>query len=511
MSGVKWDPLLGAVRTSDAGPYVISDKTVTVGAGGDFATINDALTGLSGLKPLYKKSGFAATISLLSGFVMEEQVLLRGIDLSWITITSVDAEVVVDPSAITTELVDLDNITPIFGGIDNAYLPILDVLFAYPDQGDGYAAAPMDGVAVVNDSRVLFLPGAGVKRSRSGLKVLYNSGATCYMPGLTQGGGGSGAGTVTGVDFTYAASRALHVAYGSKANIARSLLHHCKGDYGAYILWGSRVDLYQSQIYDTINGNAITCRDNSTANMRETQVARSRRGYHALHNARIDARSHTNLDDPAAIWRGDSAKNCTQYGVLASYNSQIDATQVDVSGSPIGVNASGGSTVTFTDNSKAENCTNIGISAQSGSIIDATGASTNGSGIGYSAIYGSTINADTSNANSCTVDGYRADESSTIQARNSHADGCTTYGFNSNRGSRINARGSTALNAGSISFNAFEGSHINAQSTDATGATTWGYSVDRGSHINAGASVGTKNQTVNVLTGKGVIFDSAVV
>jgi len=483
------------------------DLSVTVGSGGEYETINEALYQLSRLKPLYKNDGFTAEISLLSGFVMEEQVLVRGVDFSWITITSADAEVPVDASAITTELIPEDNITPIIGGADNARLPIIGVLFAYPDQGDDYADSPMDGIAVVNDSTVVFKPGAGVKRPRNGLKVLYGSSATCYMPGLTQGGGGTGAGLVTGVDFSYATARALHVAYGSTANLARSQLHHSAGDYGAYIIWGSHVDLYQSQIHDTTNGNAITCRDGSTANMRETNVARSRRGYHALHNSRINARSHTSPSDLAIMWVGDAAKDCTQYGVLASYNSQIDAAELDVSGSVIGVRASHTSTISFTSG-VAENCTTIAVNAESGGTVNAANVSADNSGTGFLATMGATINADTSSANSATTDGYKADETSDIQARNSSANDAGQYGFNANRSSRINARGSSATGC-VIGFTAYEGSKINAQSTIASGADTWGYSVDRGSEINAGSITGTTNQAINVQTGLGMISDAS--
>ena len=131
-----------------------TDFTVTVGTSGNYATVNDAITALSRKKSLYKKDGFRAAIQIQSGFTMAEQVFARSIDLSWITITSVDAEVPVDASAITTllqplGLVNSDNLTPIFGGTDNAALPIIGVLFAFPDQGDGYAASPKDGVAVI--------------------------------------------------------------------------------------------------------------------------------------------------------------------------------------------------------------------------------------------------------------------------------------------------------------------------------------------------------------------------
>ena len=400
-------------------PFRASDITLTVGAGGDHSTINSALTALSRLRPVYKKSGITATIRLLSGFTVSEQVLLSGIDLSWVTVTSVDPIVAVNPSAITTALISQDSVTPVFGGIDNAKLPNIGALFAYPDSGNGYAESPKDGVAVANGSRVLFRPGAGVLRPRNGLKVLYDSAATCYMPGLTQGGGGSGAGSVSGVNFSYATGRAVMVSYGSKANLARSQLHHALGDYGIYVIWGSHGDFYQSQVHDTINGNAITCRDGSYANMREAQVARSKRGIHALHNARVNARSSTDPEALAAQWIGDAAQDCGEYGVLASYNSHVDAADLNVSGcGNIGVNASNTSGVCFIGGI-ADNCTVRGVSA-----------------------IASDIDAENVSANNCGV-GIYADRAAKVNAQGANATGASQFGYVVTGGGYINATGAT--------------------------------------------------------------------
>ena len=66
----------------------------TVGAGGDFSGIKDAIMCLSALSAVYEKSHlwFKTNIELriLSGTVINEQILLNGIDLSYITITYED-------------------------------------------------------------------------------------------------------------------------------------------------------------------------------------------------------------------------------------------------------------------------------------------------------------------------------------------------------------------------------------------------------------------------------------
>lgn len=83
-------------------PKLIStDIIVTVGDGGDFISITLALEYLSKMRPTYKNVGVSATVKLLPNFVMREQVVVVGIDLSWITITGEDAKTTIDGTYIT--------------------------------------------------------------------------------------------------------------------------------------------------------------------------------------------------------------------------------------------------------------------------------------------------------------------------------------------------------------------------------------------------------------------------
>jgi hypothetical protein len=265
----------------------------TVGAGGDHATIAAALAAASRLRNgLFANGGLALTIRLLTGFVMAEQIIVDRLDLGFITIVSDDAIVPVAVMA-RSQLSTGDITAPVFGGRHQAVLPTIGALFAFPNDGDGYCATASDGVACHGGSRVEFLPGAGIRRARRGLQLLGKSEAHCFIPGLTQGGAGSGAGTVTGVDFSYASHRAFHGGFKSCSSLPRSQFHHSKGDYAVYLIWGGDHDLYQSQVHDSL-GTAIHARDNAKVNVRETQVARSRRGYHVLHGARANARSKAN-------------------------------------------------------------------------------------------------------------------------------------------------------------------------------------------------------------------------
>jgi len=109
-----------------------ADILVTVGTGGDYPTINAALEYLSKLQPVYDFAGITATINLLAGFTMAEQVLVRGLDMGWVTIAGADAETVITHTALTTNFTTADygfNSYPAFGVSKGGVLPVLIICF----------------------------------------------------------------------------------------------------------------------------------------------------------------------------------------------------------------------------------------------------------------------------------------------------------------------------------------------------------------------------------------------
>jgi len=480
-------------KMDDLKELVDTNLQVTVGTGGDFPTINEALVFLSRKYPSYVKSGLNVELKLLTGFVMSEQVHVKGIDLGWIKITSVDPVVFIQKSAITQVLIESRK--PAFYGSDKAILPTIGCLFEYTTEGTN---TKYDGITVAHGSKVQLLPGAGVNKAERGLGAYYGSEAFCYMEGLTEGGGGTGGGAVTGVSFKNCTGRAFMATYGSTIRCARSQLQYCTGDYAVYVIWGSQADIYQSDMSHA-SGTAVCSRDASFVNARETCVSDSQRGYHALHSGRINARYHVNE------WSKDGAKRCSEYAVIASYGSQIDASELPVDGSDIGVHASNGSTVSFIDSATATGC-RIGIyAASSGTIACDNVDVSNCTDTGIYALDSSTISANNSKANSCVNYGYRAENGSTITAEYSQANSCKE-GFFATRASRINARSSVATGCTIYGVDAFEGSTVNAAYFNATGAGTYGFYVQRGSNIGAANATGTLSQAKLTLTASGVIY-----
>lgn len=105
---------------------------VTVGTGGDYLTINEAIQFLDNKYngALFSKVSipYTATILLLSGFIMKEQVFIQNGNYGWITITSEDTEVTVDRSKIIEPRNDLLDYYPVMYG-DSCTFLTLRVIF----------------------------------------------------------------------------------------------------------------------------------------------------------------------------------------------------------------------------------------------------------------------------------------------------------------------------------------------------------------------------------------------
>lgn len=102
--------------------------TVDVGTGQTYTTINQALVYLSGFYPLHKTTGVTATINLKAGFVMNEQVLVRGLNLGWITIVGEDSETIITHTALTTAF---NGGYPAFGVDKGGTSPVIGQLFRF--------------------------------------------------------------------------------------------------------------------------------------------------------------------------------------------------------------------------------------------------------------------------------------------------------------------------------------------------------------------------------------------
>ena len=179
--GITWGP-------AGARQELTGNITVLVGETGDFPTINDALGNIVALYyPKYISGSRCprVTIKLLPGFIMAEQVLVESLDLSWITITGVDAETVINRSALTTPYSGAGY--PAFGATNGGFLPIIGQLFNMDTSG---TASYRHGISAYSNSRAIVLGGCGVKNAGA-YGIFATRSSTINAEGVNASGAGS--------------------------------------------------------------------------------------------------------------------------------------------------------------------------------------------------------------------------------------------------------------------------------------------------------------------------------
>ena len=105
---------------------------VTVGAAGDFLTINEALAALSRRRQGYVRGGVSATVRLLAGFTMAEQVIVSGVNLGWITIVGDDPSTTIN-RAYLIDLIPGGAGYAAFSALEAGVLPKIGQLFGNRD------------------------------------------------------------------------------------------------------------------------------------------------------------------------------------------------------------------------------------------------------------------------------------------------------------------------------------------------------------------------------------------
>lgn len=491
------DPTDVNVRSAAAALSVSSDTVIkspklqrlttlyTVGAGGDFSTINEAITRLSADIKTYVNEGLIGEISLLTGFVIAEQVIVgNGLDLSWITITSVDAVVSIDHTAIILPIYTGEVLFPIFGAHHSSTTPTIGFQAEYDDN-----TTAKDGVVCLHDSEVNLLPESGIRKCDTGMYIGYGSRAYCNIPFIRLGSGGSGT-ALLGADFSFCKSNAVVFSHESTGDIARTQGHHCDGDHGLFALWACTVNAYQSDFGFTVNGDAVSARDGSTINARETDANDSQRGFHVVHNGKINARfSGTTFGQLGA-------KNCTINGLVGSDGGSITAQDTVLTNCALAILSTAGCVITATDADMSGSA--VGISAVDTGEVSARAIK--GNNIPGTAVSGESaaiIDVHLGEFLNCGADIINANAASVICATTITGDAAGKAG-EAFRASTIDLRGST-FTAGGI--NSGEMSHINFQS-----GTADTISVTRGGLVNAGSATGTLSQTANTVTAAGIIF-----
>ncbi len=183
---------------------------VTVGPTGDYRTINAALEALSVLRSVYVPGGFTSTILLQSGFVMAEQVLVSGIDLSWITIDGVDAETLIDRSALYSVLDGSAGLIPAFGATYGGSIPRIGQLFSMTSTGPSVNRC---GIVLSRGGRGTVAAGCGVKSASHRNVSLSEASQMSAQAGIFSGSGATG----------------VSISGGSTINLVSATISGCAG------------------------------------------------------------------------------------------------------------------------------------------------------------------------------------------------------------------------------------------------------------------------------------------
>lgn len=348
---------------------ISADLTVTVGGGGDYATINEALEYLSTHYPTYKESGFTAEIRLLTGFTMAEQVLVEGIDLGWITITADDAVVSIDDTALTTAFGYPEgwwDFYPAFG-VRNGALPVIGALFEM-GAWDG-THSYQSGIFALN-ARVLVRPGAGVTNGYIGLYA-----ASSQVFALQ-------------ANFSGDSHSAIWLDSGTAAYLAEANVSGA--DFGLYASGGTNVEAGGIDASGTgfagiyaYNGSAIAAGNADVSGANQDGIVASSASSVSAYQANVSG--------------------VGRYGILATDASRILATGADISNAGSrAADARNGSFINVSD-ADLSNAAGYGAFSTGGSLVRGHNANASGAGAaGFRTRYGSEIIA-TGNTGGATI------------------------------------------------------------------------------------------------------------
>lgn len=331
--------------SSDTVALSNTDITVNVGTGGAYSTINGALTYLSGLKQAHNTDGgIMATIMLLTGFEMEEQVILNGSNFGWVTIRSVDATVPCVRSALVVPTADFvfeedaqfGARMPAFFAYNGAVMPRIGCLFSMNQTGpdENYAGIILHG------SHCTVLAGAG-------------------FTNVVKPDGHDG----RGVNATHGSTLAAWGSVWSGCQIAVRVSNSSKGGVRGCTIVGAQLGI-------DVNGcSEVSAQDSTITGM----VGIS--NVHAIWASSGSTVKATDCDlTDCAIGNATESEFAT---VLSEGGSKVDITGSDVSGGQRGVEANSGGSIVW-DLGVCTEMDGLVIGAKDGGVVTCNDASITG-------------------------------------------------------------------------------------------------------------------------------------
>lgn len=348
---------------------------ITVGSGGNFSTITDALDLCRRIRTDSSQS--SVSISLLSGFVLEEQVIISGVDLSYVVVSSVDTTVSVSQNVWTMPIQE-GGYTPAISARFGAVSPVFNVVF---DAGeDASSDDNKAGFVARGFGKILSSGGAG-PGEHLGFINLNGRGLYCFQNGEAQA--------------NYSELNNNYVG------------HRCSNNSRSQIRWSNLRNCTSFSIMcDSSYINASQANGDDSANFAIS----------------------TNCGD--LMLKNAFGRRTTSNSVQVVDGGSIVLTDTDLSGGATALIATGGR---LSGNRLIHNnTTGDAIDARTGATVSIPSANLSGSGVGIRARFGSRVSAPSVDVSSCGS-GVISD-GSTVECGGVNASGCTTGLFTTNEG-----------------------------------------------------------------------------
>lgn len=354
--------------------YGYTGVDISVGDGGNFSNLNEAL---AAVRRDYLVRNESVSLRLTDDFVLEEQVLIDGYDMSHVRIVpeTFGREVTIVRSALTESSYGR---FPALAAVRGGKLPLISTLFNMDTSG---TATMRDGIQAIDRAFVLIAAGGGVKNAAArGVHCAifsYAKGRDVVITGAGEANVRNGGGFVEfrESDLTGGAV-GLRAAGAGITDFEGSNLSSCVLGF----------EIFESTVRFG-NGVATGCGEGALVDRLGKLQARGANFNGATGSRALEMRGGSEIN-----LNGGSAANAANNAVYISAGSFFGA-GADLSGA-------GGSAV-YMFGGKAEvpsadlsNATDYGIQARNGAHCNAEGADATGAGVdGFASFNGSIINA----------------------------------------------------------------------------------------------------------------------
>lgn len=270
---------------------------LTVGSGGQFATLMAAIETACALRPTWKKGNGFCEIRIKSGFVLAEQMFFDGgVDLSWIKITAEDPVVMANTTSFISTGTGYYTYKYLFYFQGDVKSPLFAIQIEENRSGSDVCA-----FMVTQGAKLYLYPYSGARKFYVGVHAAFSS----EVIGLHTGGSpGSPELFPAGYyvsDFSYSIKSALEAMSHVRVHLPISKFEYNQDatQYPAvFCIYGAIANFFGSSASHS-NFTGWIVRDGCTVNLRYHKTIQCANiGLHCIHGAFVDARcDHTNETD----------------------------------------------------------------------------------------------------------------------------------------------------------------------------------------------------------------------